>query len=138
MYCGRCVSMPCSGALFGLCCGAHLDDLSIASRARARHPGYSRRCRHEAVGASSEKDPRWGKSDRALRIHRLQRMRLGTKGRVGSVARREVRVTSSEAGGGAAGCCSSATLGGGITVKMRVLRMADGRIVSDGFPMFML
>jgi hypothetical protein len=52
---GHHISTQARGALFGPCCDAHLDDLPVARRTRARHSGDSLLHRHDAEGAISGK-----------------------------------------------------------------------------------
>ena len=70
---------------FGLCCGAHLDDLTIAGRARARRLRYAYVRRH---GEVSDADA-WAAANKDWRLLAAASVgqhagrRLGTKGRMG-------------------------------------------------------
>jgi hypothetical protein len=68
------VSMMCFGALFRCCCDAHLNDLPIAGRTGARHPGYSLLRRHENAGAILEVPSKLGRCELAI-----DSLRLGTE-----------------------------------------------------------
>jgi hypothetical protein len=51
------MSMCGHGVLLWLCYDAHLDDLPIAGRTRARHSGYALLCRHKMHGRGSGSCP---------------------------------------------------------------------------------